>query len=238
MQLNSAVYVLPIALERDGQTNVFNLSLLVDAAEGATLVDAGLPGQYDAIASALADAGTPVAALKRIVLTHHDIDHVGALADLVRASGARVLAHAVEAPFIDGTTTPRFATPEILAQRPGLRAVAALFRPTPVDELLGDDTRLAIAAGVRVVFTPGHTSGHICLYVEQSRTLIAGDALTAEDGQLRGPNAGATPDMAQAAQSVRKLAALDVQTIVCYHGGVVDADAAGQLRRVAQELAG
>jgi glyoxylase-like metal-dependent hydrolase (beta-lactamase superfamily II) len=90
---------------------------------------------------------------------------------------------------------------------------------------------------VRVVFSPGHTPGHICLYHERSRTLIAGDALTAEDGRLRGPNPSATPDMPLAAQSVRKLAALDVQAIVCYHGGVVDDDAQGQLRRVADELA-
>jgi glyoxylase-like metal-dependent hydrolase (beta-lactamase superfamily II) len=90
---------------------------------------------------------------------------------------------------------------------------------------------------VRVIFTPGHTPGHICLYLERSKILIAGDALTAGDGQLRGPNVAATPDMPAASQSVRKLAELDVQTIVCYHGGVVGEDASGQLRRVAQELA-
>ena len=54
---------------------------------------------------------------------------------------------------------------------------------------------------------------------------------------MQGPNEGATPDLPTAMQSVRKLAELDVQTIVCYHGGVVSADANGQLRRVAQEAA-
>jgi hypothetical protein len=44
--------------------------------------------------------------------------------------------------------------------------------------------------------------------------------------------------MATAAQSVRKLAGLDVRAIVCYHGGVVRDDAGGQLRRVAEGLAG
>jgi glyoxylase-like metal-dependent hydrolase (beta-lactamase superfamily II) len=148
-----------------------------------------------------------------------------------------VLAHASEVPFIDGSELPRFARPEILAQRPEMRAVAERFQPAHVDQELQDDTRLDLAGGVRVVFTPGHTPGHMCLYLERSKTLISGDALTASDGQLAGPNEGATQDMATASRSVQKLAALDVQTIVCYHGGVVSDDANGQLQRVAQALA-
>jgi glyoxylase-like metal-dependent hydrolase (beta-lactamase superfamily II) len=236
MQLNDDVYVLALPFARDGQSFSMNLSLVVDAANGPTLVDTGLPGQQDAIAAALAEAGVRVQDLKRIVLTHQDIDHVGSLHGLVRASGARVLAHEVESPFIDGSEQPRFAAPEILAQRPELRAVAAQFQPTPVDVTLRDGARLDVAGGVRVISTPGHTVGHICLYLERSRTLVAGDALTAGDGRLLGPNPVATPDMPTAVGSVRKLAELDVRAIVCYHGGVVEDDASGQLRRLAEEL--
>jgi glyoxylase-like metal-dependent hydrolase (beta-lactamase superfamily II) len=173
-----------------------------------------------------------VADLRRIILTHQDIDHVGSLHELVQASAARVLAHAVEAPFIDGTRPPRFATPEMLAQRPELRPIVERFKYTPVDEQLQDGSRLDLAGGVRAIFTPGHTPGHMCLYHERSGTVIAGDSLTAEAGKLMGPNPGATPDMPLAMQSVRKLAELDVRTIVCYHGGVVADDAGGQLRRL------
>jgi glyoxylase-like metal-dependent hydrolase (beta-lactamase superfamily II) len=237
MQLNDDLYVLALPIQRGDQTVYFNASLILDARHGPTLVDTGLPGQLDAIATALADAGVRVPDLKQIILTHQDIDHVGSLHDLVQASGARVLAHAVETPYIDGSAPPRFARPEILAQRPELRAVAEQFQPTPIDEQLQDGTRLDLAGGVLVISTPGHTPGHMCLYHERTRTLIAGDALTASDGQLMGPNEGATPDMPTASQSVRKLAELDVQTIICYHGGVVTADARKQLQRVAQELA-
>jgi glyoxylase-like metal-dependent hydrolase (beta-lactamase superfamily II) len=233
MKLNDDLYVLPLPIERDGQTMFFNAALIVDAAHGPALVDTGLPGQYDAISTALGEAGLGVADLTRIIITHQDIDHVGSLHDLVQASGARVLACAVEAPFIDGTRQPRFALPEVLAQRPELRPVAERFQPTPIDEQLQDGARLDLAGGVRVLFTPGHTPGHMCLYHERSRTLFAGDALTADNGKLQGPNAGATPDMPLAQQSIRKLAELDVQTIVCYHGGIVSDDAGGQLRRLA-----
>jgi glyoxylase-like metal-dependent hydrolase (beta-lactamase superfamily II) len=237
MELNDDLHVLALPMQRGDQTVFLNLSLILDATHGPTLVDTGLPGQHDAIAAALAEAGLGVPDLKAIILTHQDIDHVGSLHDLVEASGARVLAYATEAPYIDGTTPPRFATPEALANRPELRPVAERFRPTPIDEPLQDGARLDLAGGVRAVFTPGHTPGHMCLYHERSKTLIAGDALTSSDGRLMGPNPQATLDTAEAARSVQKLAELDVETIVCYHGGVVSEDAGGQLRSVAQALA-
>jgi glyoxylase-like metal-dependent hydrolase (beta-lactamase superfamily II) len=237
MKLNEDLFVLAVPIQRDDQTQVLNLSLILDETHGPTLVDTGLPGQQDAIASALAEANIRVQDLKRIILTHQDIDHVGSLHYLAQASGAQVLAHATEAPYIDGSLQPRFARPEVLEQRPELRPVAERFQPSPIDEQLQDGTRLDLAGGVRVIFSPGHTPGHICLYLERTKTLITGDALTANEGRLYGPNVSATPDIPTARQSVQKLAELDVQAIVCYHGGVVSEEANEQIRRVVHELA-
>jgi glyoxylase-like metal-dependent hydrolase (beta-lactamase superfamily II) len=86
-----------------------------------------------------------------------------------------------------------------------------------------------------VIFTPGHTPGHISLYLEKSKVLIAGDALTAQGGYLNSPNPSLTLDIYTAIRSVRRLVDLDIDTIICYHGGVVSEDANGQLRRVLQE---
>jgi len=44
-----------------------------------------------------------------------------------------------------------------------------------------------------------------------------------------------TLEMCTAIQSIRMLADLEIDTIVCYHGGVVSEDVNGQLRRVTQE---
>ncbi|HLK17037.1 MAG TPA: MBL fold metallo-hydrolase, partial [Fimbriimonadaceae bacterium] len=86
-----------------------------------------------------------------------------------------------------------------------------------------------------VIATPGHTLGHASLYLTRTRTLISGDALTSSEGTLNGPMEMATPDMATARASVRRLAEIEVKQIVTYHGGLVDHDATGQLRRLAAE---
>jgi glyoxylase-like metal-dependent hydrolase (beta-lactamase superfamily II) len=239
MKLNDDIYMLALTMNMNGQSREFNPILILDARHGPTLVDTGLPGQASAIDAALAEAGLRMQDLKRIIITHQDLDHVGSLYDLVRASGARVLAHAIEFAYIDGTRRPIKWTPDLLEQMPQMRALIENWRPAAVDEHLQDGARLDLAGGVRIVFTPGHTPGHISLYLERTKTLLAGDALLADDGRLTGPNPSplVTPDLALAHQSVRKLAQLDVQTIVCYHGGVIRVDANEQLRRVAQECA-
>ena len=59
--------------------------------------------------------------------------------------------------------------------------------------------------------------------------------MTSSGGTLAGPMEMATPAMVSAKASVERLAALDVKQILTYHGGLVDQDANGQLRRVAAE---
>jgi glyoxylase-like metal-dependent hydrolase (beta-lactamase superfamily II) len=55
--------------------------------------------------------------------------------------------------------------------------------------------------------------------------LITGDALNVSDGLLAGPNPAYTPDVATALASLKKLAAYDIETVICYHGGVYRGDA-------------
>jgi glyoxylase-like metal-dependent hydrolase (beta-lactamase superfamily II) len=126
----------------------------------------------------------------------------------------------------------------MLEQRPQMREILERLEPVGVDEHLEDGERLDIAGGIRVIFTPGHTPGHLSLYLERSKVLIAGDALRAERGSLTGPNPSMTLEMGTALQSLRRLAGLEIDTILCYHGGVVSEDANGQLRRVIQEVSG
>jgi glyoxylase-like metal-dependent hydrolase (beta-lactamase superfamily II) len=232
MKVNDELYVLEILMDPDGP--IMNLSLIRDLDHGLTLVDTALPGQIDLIEIALKQEGFSPEEIKKIVITHQDMDHVGCLHALKERTRATVYAYVDEVLYIDGTLTPiKFPTAERLAQNPNMAEKMKHYKPLPVDEAVQDGHVLEKSAGAVVVATPGHTPGHMSLYLPRTKTLIAGDALTSDSGALNGPLERATPDMGLAMESVRKLAELDVESIVCYHGGLVVDDALGQLKRVA-----
>jgi glyoxylase-like metal-dependent hydrolase (beta-lactamase superfamily II) len=103
MRVANGVYVLPIPRSPQEPESFLNLTLIVDEQNDNTLVDAGLPDQMEAISAALAEAGIGVRDLRRIIFTHQDLDHAGSGAALVRRSGAWVLAHPADAPYIEGS---------------------------------------------------------------------------------------------------------------------------------------
>ena len=89
-----------------------------------------------------------------------------------------------------------------------------------VDRNLRDGEELPLYdGGVEVIHTPGHTPGHLSLFVRKEKLLIAGDALRVEQGELVGPSESATPDMDSAKASLRKLTDYDIDRVLCYHGG-------------------
>jgi glyoxylase-like metal-dependent hydrolase (beta-lactamase superfamily II) len=118
MRIADGVYVLPIPRNPQEPKSYLNLTLIVDEKNGTTLVDAGLPDQTETIGAALVEGGIGVRDLRRIIFTHQDLDHVGSGVALVRQSGARVLTHHADAPYIDGSLWPLKPSSEMLEQRP------------------------------------------------------------------------------------------------------------------------
>jgi glyoxylase-like metal-dependent hydrolase (beta-lactamase superfamily II) len=86
--------------------------------------------------------------------------------------------------------------------------------------------------GLQVIGTPGHTLGHISIFDPSLGVLVAGDALRTNAG-LANSDPQFTADLAQAAASVRKLAALDVKAILPGHGEPLTVGAADELRKLA-----
>ncbi|MDB6116672.1 MAG: fold metallo-hydrolase, partial [Verrucomicrobiaceae bacterium] len=83
--------------------------------------------------------------------------------------------------------------------------------------------------GWQWLHTPGHTPGHVSLWRESDRCLIAGDAfittrqesayaVLTQAPELHGPPAYFTPDWDSAEQSVKKLAALQPDLVITGHG--------------------
>jgi glyoxylase-like metal-dependent hydrolase (beta-lactamase superfamily II) len=222
------------------QAGVMNVCLLIDRG-GVTVVDAGLPGSAPAILDELRQAGLAPAAVRRVIITHHHIDHVGGLADLVAATGAEVWAHRDDAPTIEGTVPRPGLPPERVAAMleavPVEQREAAAERmrtmrevtPVPVDLRLVGGEELEMLGGVRVVHSPGHTAGHLCLFLPALALLIAGDLMRLEDGAIRESPSGYAADAALSLASVRQVAALDFTAFVGYHGGYVVAGAGALL---------
>ena len=86
----------------------------------------------------------------------------------------------------------------------------------------GRESIRTAAGPMELLHTPGHSPGHLSAYLPEAKVLVAADAMVSEDG-LAGPKEVYTPDMDTAVESVGRLADLDVETVVCYHGGAVEA---------------
>lgn len=232
MKIAEGLEVLEIHTNGTVSVGVMHPTLIWDE-DTIILVDAGLPGQLQNICDAMEKTGVSFDRLNRVIITHHDMDHIGSLSDIVDKSEHRVevLAHAGEKPYIQGEKRPIKMTPERIAQleeqmkampedkRNEMKAMQTKLK-TKVDTLVNDGEELPYCGGILVVHTPGHTPGHICLYLKKYKTLITGDALNVVEGQLFGPNPAYTYDIEEAIKSLKKLVQYDIETVICYHGGI------------------
>ena len=208
---------------------VANPYIIVDT-DGLTVIDTGMPRSEKKILAYIASLGKSARDVKRIILTHSDIDHVGSLAALKKATGAHTYASKVEAEAIAAGRPSRVINPSGFSLR---RVMFTLMRPffkaTPfqVDEIVSDGLVLPVLGGLRVVETIGHTPGHISLFAPEAGILFCGDSMVTDVNSIQGSRPGVTWDEAKAKESVRKQSALGARIVCPGHGPVV-MDAAGK----------
>lgn len=209
------------------------------------LVDTGLPDTLDQLKTELQRVGVQLTQLSAVLITHHDIDHLGNLKAL-KAMNPKltILTSEGEVPFVEGRVPAQklqdMASGRLVItddQSAWAENLARVFSScgTPVDEELQDGDVLTIADGLQVIATPGHTLGHISLYHHATQTLISGDALNIKDGVLSGPNPRMTHDVDEAKTTLLKLSTYSIKRVIAYHGGVLEGDdLSAQLKRLAQ----
>lgn len=195
---------------------------LLTSEEGLTLVDAGTPGELGHITAQLQGGGYALTDVEAIVLTHCHADHAGNLAALAAESGAQVLAHEQEVPYVERTAS----LPASSALRRALvwlmdRAFSS--PPCKVDRALQDGDVVQALGGLRVVHAPGHTPGNVALYQAQRQILFCGDTLFNSLPFSRNQGIQAPPrlfsvDPEQARSSAKALAELPIKVVCFGHG--------------------
>jgi glyoxylase-like metal-dependent hydrolase (beta-lactamase superfamily II) len=162
--------------------------------------------------------------VKYIVLTHHHFDHTSGASQLRAATGASVALHPREEQFISDWQGDAPQDIEIPEEAKDLREKVARFREqaaeaTP-DIMMNDGDEFAVGSlTLRVVHTPGHTLGSVCIYIPQERALFTGDtALGLGTVAISPPPHG---DMALYLQSLARLQDLDCAVMLPGHGQAV-----------------
>lgn len=232
---------------RTALANVFFCGSQYASDRGWVLVDTGIPGSASRIRAAAEErfGGSRPAA---IVLTHGHFDHVGALRELADEWDAPVYAHPLELPYLDGTRS--YPRPDPSVGGGSMTALSFLYPRGPVDvsdrlHALPEDGSIPGLPGWRWVHTPGHTEGHVSLFRERDRILLAGDAVitTKQESalavwlqrpELHGPPMYFTPDWTAAAESARRLAALLPRVLASGHGVPLHGE---HMQRALHELA-
>jgi glyoxylase-like metal-dependent hydrolase (beta-lactamase superfamily II) len=196
------------------------------------LIDTGMPKSADEIKEMVEDRFGEGAIPKAIVLTHGHFDHVGSVAELLEKWQIPVYAHELELPFLTGQRDYPPGDPNVDS---GLVAkMSPMFPNHGIDisthvQVLPADGMVPNMPNWKWVHTPGHTPGHISLFREQDRALIAGDAFVTvkqeslykvmtQTQEISGPPKYYTTDWDAAFESVKTLEALKPQVAVTGHG--------------------
>lgn len=167
-----------------------NVYLIVRGAD-VVLIDAGLESTWSLIKDYLNTLGLTFKDLTAVVITHHHRDHVGSLKYVVQNSNAVVAAHVDEI--------------ELIKSRSGVNVNVALRD--------GD-----MFKGLKVVHTPGHTPGHICLLDLKTKSLFVGDLVVEENGELNEIPHHYSIDPMKNREAIKKLRYVDFNNLMPSHG--------------------
>ena len=221
-----------LAYKRAAIANVIFVGLPNSPSGGWVLVDAGVMGTAGLIAGAAEERFGKGSRPAAIVLTHGHFDHVGALQELAEQWDVPVVAHTLEAPYLNGSAS--YPPPDPKVGGGLMSLLSPLYPRSPVHvasrlQLLPEDGSVPFMPGWKWIHAPGHTPGQVAFWRESDRALIAADAFitTAQESayavatqkpEMHGPPAYFTQDWIASRATVEKLAALGPEVVITGHG--------------------
>ncbi|MCX8175647.1 MAG: MBL fold metallo-hydrolase [Candidatus Bathyarchaeota archaeon] len=194
IKLGFNIFQLKVPLPRN-PLRYLNSYLIVDDDDNL-LIDTGIFSEkaFNSLRSELGKVGFNVKNIKKVLLTHFHADHVG-LAGVVKVeSNAEIMMSDLEyrllkkfimgfkenfqerVEFCVNNGLPEGLALKMLKLHPATKTVKAYNQFLMVDVPLTDGDRVKVGGrSFKVVWTPGHTPGHVCLYDEDNKLLFAGD---------------------------------------------------------------
>jgi len=223
---------MPLEDESLSHTNAY----LIRGTDGFLLVDSGwnTDKSLDALEECLAEFGANISDISQIVLTHVHPDHYGMAGRVKKLSGATTFMHEIEIGFI----TPRYISMDELLHQTDNMLVAngvphdvmvrlrdatvgleqyidTTFPDVPLHhgEIITHDPYT-----FHVVWTPGHSPGHICLYEPEKKILLSGDHIL----PTITPNISVNPlsldnPLGRYIQSLQEVRQLDIDLVLPGH---------------------
>lgn len=217
-----------------GRKQIFvNFYIIQDRSSDAwALVDAGLRWSAPEIKATSRTLFGEESKPSAIILTHGHFDHVGALVSILKDWDVPVYAHSMELPYLTGQSS--YPPPDPSVGGGMIALMSFLYPKGPIDirehvRPLPDDNSVPGFPEWKYLHTPGHSPGHISLFRESDKVLIAGDAFVTTKTEsaffsltqfrhLSGPPKYFTCNWASAKISLLKLAALDPEIVATGHG--------------------
>ncbi|MGG3689634.1 MBL fold metallo-hydrolase [Caldifermentibacillus hisashii] len=205
---------------------------MVRTSNDFVLIDTGMPESEKKIFEIVEEIFGENAKPEAIILTHGHFDHVGSIEKLLTQWDVPVYAHPLEIPYLTGQKN--YPDPDGTVEGGLVAKISPMFPNEGVHlgnhvKPLPDNGELPYLSEWKWIHTPGHSDGHISLFREKDRTLIAGDAfitvkqdslakVLVQEREVNGPPRYLTTDWQLAKKSVEKLAALHPRVAVTGHG--------------------
>lgn len=177
---------------------------LIKGAE-TVLIDTGLQFKRKGILKEIESLGVELSDIKHILITHHDIDHIGNLFLLQQLTGAKVWASREDIPIIKGDV-----------DRSSFKKYLKYILKVKVPEHIYPYIPGESVSGIEIIPTPGHTPGHVCLLYQD--VLFLGDLIENKNGTLRPYPKVWNWNNEIMLESVRKIAPIPAKWLCPAHG--------------------
>ncbi len=192
-------------------SNTFDSNItFLDCGERQVLVDTGTGVYAQNLERKLAKLGSSLAKITDVVLTHSHVDHIGGVVSINRVADPKIYLHECEATRINNGDMRLTLADMFGSGMPPMKIEGILHEGDIIDL---DEMQL------RVMSTPGHSCGSICLEIIDKDILLTGDTLFAGGsfGRVDFP----TGDPASLVESLKRLSEMNFATAVPGHMGLI-----------------